>query len=107
MCKDEHKIPIEELYQRWGVKPETGLSLKEAQNRQKEFGSNILTPKKRSGGGCFPFLCGGKKSKQDKLEEIANSRKRCSCLRDGEWLEVSPSEVNFDFFQLYLSFWFI
>jgi len=43
---DEHKIPIEELFQRCTVNPDTGLSMTEARRRYERDGPNALTPPK-------------------------------------------------------------
>jgi len=43
---DEHKIPIEELFQRLTVNPDTGLSMTEARRRYERDGPNALTPPK-------------------------------------------------------------
>jgi len=45
---DEHKIPIEELYQRLQTNPETGLSSAEARRRIERDGPNALTPPKQT-----------------------------------------------------------
>jgi len=45
---DEHKIPIEELYQRLQTNPETGLSSAEARRRIERDGLNALTPPKKT-----------------------------------------------------------
>ncbi|XP_045626280.2 sodium/potassium-transporting ATPase subunit alpha isoform X1 [Procambarus clarkii] len=41
---DEHKIPIEELYQRLNVNPDRGLTQAEARRRTERDGPNTLTP---------------------------------------------------------------
>jgi len=43
---DEHKVPIEELFQRLTVNPDTGLSMTEARRRYERDGPNALTPPK-------------------------------------------------------------
>jgi len=43
---DEHKIPIEELFQRLTVNPDTGLTMTEARRRYERDGPNALTPPK-------------------------------------------------------------
>jgi len=45
---DEHKIPVEELYQRLQTNPETGLSTAEARRRYERDGPNALTPPKKT-----------------------------------------------------------
>jgi len=45
---DEHKIPVEELYQRLQTNPETGLSSAEARRRYERDGPNALTPPKKT-----------------------------------------------------------
>lgn len=45
---DEHKIPIEELYQRLQTNPDTGLSSAEARRRYERDGPNALTPPKKT-----------------------------------------------------------
>ncbi|KAL7637147.1 UNVERIFIED_CONTAM: hypothetical protein RMT77_011859 [Armadillidium vulgare] len=44
---DEHKIPIEELYQRLQTNPDTGLTMAEARRRLERDGPNALTPPKK------------------------------------------------------------
>lgn len=41
---DEHKVPIEELYERLGTNPDTGLSVEEAKRILERDGPNALTP---------------------------------------------------------------
>jgi len=43
---DEHKVPIEELFQRLTVNPDTGLTMTEARRRYERDGPNALTPPK-------------------------------------------------------------
>jgi len=43
---DEHKVPIEELFQRLTVNPDTGLSMTEGRRRYERDGPNALTPPK-------------------------------------------------------------
>ncbi|XP_071517308.1 sodium/potassium-transporting ATPase subunit alpha isoform X13 [Panulirus ornatus] len=45
---DEHKIPIEELFQRLSVNPDTGLTQPEAKRRIERDGPNALTPPKQT-----------------------------------------------------------
>ncbi|XP_069976695.1 sodium/potassium-transporting ATPase subunit alpha isoform X9 [Penaeus vannamei] len=45
---DEHKVPIEELFQRLTVNPDTGLSQSEAKRRIERDGPNALTPPKQT-----------------------------------------------------------
>uniref|UniRef100_A0A6A7FNN5 Sodium/potassium-transporting ATPase subunit alpha n=1 Tax=Hirondellea gigas TaxID=1518452 RepID=A0A6A7FNN5_9CRUS len=45
---DEHKVPIEELYQRLQTNPDTGLSMAEARRRYERDGPNALTPPKKT-----------------------------------------------------------
>ncbi|XP_045626231.1 sodium/potassium-transporting ATPase subunit alpha isoform X2 [Procambarus clarkii] len=45
---DEHKVPIEELYQRLSVNPDTGLTQAEALRRIERDGPNALTPPKQT-----------------------------------------------------------
>nr|AIM43570.1 Na+/K+ ATPase alpha subunit [Halocaridina rubra]AIM43572.1 Na+/K+ ATPase alpha subunit isoform 2 [Halocaridina rubra] len=45
---DEHKVPIEELFQRLTVNPDTGLSQSEARRRIERDGPNALTPPKQT-----------------------------------------------------------
>ncbi|XP_066948282.1 sodium/potassium-transporting ATPase subunit alpha isoform X1 [Macrobrachium rosenbergii] len=45
---DEHKVPIEELFQRLTVNPDTGLSQNEARRRIERDGPNALTPPKQT-----------------------------------------------------------
>jgi len=45
---DEHKIPVEELYQRLQTNPDTGLSTAEARRRFERDGPNALTPPKKT-----------------------------------------------------------
>ncbi|XP_018024191.1 sodium/potassium-transporting ATPase subunit alpha [Hyalella azteca] len=45
---DEHKIPVEELYQRLQTNPDTGLSSAEARRRYERDGPNALTPPKKT-----------------------------------------------------------
>ncbi|XP_042856072.1 sodium/potassium-transporting ATPase subunit alpha-like isoform X3 [Penaeus japonicus] len=45
---DEHKVPIEELFQRLTVNPDTGLSQSEAKRRLERDGPNALTPPKQT-----------------------------------------------------------
>ena len=42
---DVHIVPVETLYERFGVKdPEKGLSAEQAKKNQDEYGPNALTP---------------------------------------------------------------
>ncbi|KAG0719288.1 Sodium/potassium-transporting ATPase subunit alpha [Chionoecetes opilio] len=45
---DEHKVPIEELFQRLSVNPDTGLTSAEARRRLERDGPNALTPPKQT-----------------------------------------------------------
>lgn len=45
---DEHRVPIEELFQRLTVNPDTGLSQSEARRRTERDGPNALTPPKQT-----------------------------------------------------------
>lgn len=45
---DEHKVPIEELFQRLSVNPDTGLTQAEARRRLERDGPNALTPPKQT-----------------------------------------------------------
>ncbi|KAF2355314.1 P-type ATPase [Trinorchestia longiramus] len=45
---DEHKVPVEELYQRLQTNPDTGLSSAEARRRYERDGPNALTPPKKT-----------------------------------------------------------
>ncbi|EYC18506.1 hypothetical protein Y032_0027g1554 [Ancylostoma ceylanicum] len=45
---DDHKIPIEELFERLKTSPETGLSTDEAGERLRMYGPNALTPPYRT-----------------------------------------------------------
>ncbi|XP_068209769.1 sodium/potassium-transporting ATPase subunit alpha-like isoform X2 [Palaemon carinicauda] len=45
---DEHRVPIEELFQRLTVNPDTGLSQSEARRRIERDGPNALTPPKQT-----------------------------------------------------------
>ncbi|MCL4117842.1 UNVERIFIED_CONTAM: hypothetical protein GTU68_020229, partial [Idotea baltica] len=44
---DEHKVPIEELFQRLQTNPDTGLTMAEARRRIERDGPNALTPPKQ------------------------------------------------------------
>lgn len=44
---DEHKVPIEELFQRHQTNPDTGLTMAEARRRLERDGPNALTPPKQ------------------------------------------------------------
>lgn len=46
--QDEHKIKLEDLYQRMGVTYEKGLTTNEVEMKFKTFGPNVLTEKKRT-----------------------------------------------------------
>ncbi len=52
---DEHKIPLEELFKRFGANPETGLSNEAAARRNQEEGDNKL-PEKEKTPGWIRFL---------------------------------------------------
>lgn len=52
---DEHKIPIEELFKRFGTNPETGLSTDAANRRNLEEGDNKL-PEKEKVPGWIRFI---------------------------------------------------
>jgi len=43
---DEHKVPIEEMYQRLGTNPTTGLTKEKARELLERYGPNQLTPPK-------------------------------------------------------------
>ncbi|XP_042227100.1 sodium/potassium-transporting ATPase subunit alpha-like isoform X9 [Homarus americanus] len=45
---DEHKVPIEELFQRLSVNPDSGLTQAEALRRTERDGPNALTPPKQT-----------------------------------------------------------